>query len=349
MLHNRRRKPHSLVSQITERKRKRVTLIAAFKCDQGVVICADTKETISIPHQGEYRVRVTKIKPQSAGEYDIVIGGAGDAHLVDGFSRKLVSEIAGWQPSLDDESIETRITSLAMDYHSTHVALAYHGHPPDPLNFLLCIKRKNDPNILLWELRDTVIIPTEGYSLLGWEEAIYEYEVKWLYREGLRISQAALLGIRLFAMAKETSNYIGGDTQLIVVTASGMEAVDQEQVNTLEDRVETFNNAMARLVLGLPDTSIDQQEFANYLTEFRRLALNTRESYIGEWRGRSLYRAIFDPTWKGDTVQQNPPGMRADRTRLEDGRVMVDFSTTINVDGYDEEDDPQEPDHTEQK
>lgn len=325
-------------NSIQVRKRKRVTLIAAFKCDQGVVICADTQETADIPGRGSFRVRVTKIKPQSAGGYDVVIGGCGDGYLVDGFTRRLVREISGWPPLLNDESIENKIVSLALDYHSTHVAMAYGSQPPQPLDFLLCLKRKNDPNIILWELRDTDIIPTEGYSLLGWEEPIYEYEVKWLYRDGLRISQAALLGIRLFSMAKETSNYIGGDTQLIVVTASGMTAVDQQQVNTLEDRVETFNAGIARLVLDLPDTSIDQKEFAEYLTEFKRLAMNTRESYIGEWRGRSLYRALFDPTWKGDTAQQNPPGTHATRTPLEDGRVLVDFTTTINLDPYDEDD-----------
>jgi hypothetical protein len=161
-----------------------VTLIAAFKCDTGVVVCADTKETVEIPGRGQYRVKVAKIEPQDAGAYDVVIGGAGDGYLVDGFTRKLVNEIATWPPLLDDETIENRITALSLDYHSTHVAAAsaaaVAAHSPiDPLDFLLCLKRKGDPNVILWELRDTVIIPTDTYSLVGWEEPIYEYEVSW--------------------------------------------------------------------------------------------------------------------------------------------------------------------------
>src|SRR2546423_9710988 len=261
MLHNTRHEPQSLKSKFTVRRSKRVTLIAAFKCDQGVVISADSQETVSIPGQGEYRVRVKKIKPQSGGAYDVVVGGAGDGYLVDGFARKLVNEIAGWPPQLDDALIEDKVTSLAVDFHSTHVALAYGSQQPKPLDFLLCLKHRNAPGILLCELRDTMFLPVEEYALLGWEEPIYDYEVKWLYRDGLRIAQAALLGIRLFTMAKETSNSVGGNNQLIIVTENGVEAVDQEKVDMLEESTEKFNNALAQLVLDLPDTSIEQSDF----------------------------------------------------------------------------------------
>jgi len=101
-------------------------------------------------------------------------------------------------------------------------------------------------------------------------------------------------------MAKNTSDYVGGDTQLIVVTDAGMEAVDQEQVDMLEERVEAFNNALAKLVLDLPDTSILQSEFLASLKKFQKLVMQVRDSYLGHLVGRSLYRAFYDKEWKGD-------------------------------------------------
>lgn len=330
MLHSTRHKlPHNRQSEAIQiRKNRRVTLIAAFKCDQGVVICADSQETVDIPGRGSFRVSVDKIKPQLAGEYEVALGGAGDAHLVDGFTRKLLAEIARWPPLLEDEAIEERITALSLDYHSTHVAATAASRPPDPLDFLLCLKRKDDPNIILWELRDTLVIPTDTYSLVGLEEPIYEREVSWLYRDDLRIAQAVLLSIRLLAMAKSTSNFIGGNTTLIVVNEGGMEVLDQEQVNTLEERIETFNDALAQLVLDLPDTSIQQSDFRESLRSFQRLVMQVREFYLGQLVGRSLYRAIFDPNWKGDTAKQLPSGTVIERTE-EQGRPVLTFSHKI--------------------
>src|SRR5688572_6717329 len=135
MLHNTRhrplpRKPDPQNTRL--RKRKRVTLIAGFKCHGGVVICADTKETVEIPGRGNYRVRVSKIQPRQLGCYEVVIGGSGWGNLVDGLSRILNVQITQWPPDLDNNAIEQRIQTILWDYHSTHVAIS---GATDPLDF----------------------------------------------------------------------------------------------------------------------------------------------------------------------------------------------------------------------
>src|SRR5207244_3278982 len=97
---------------------------------------------------------VTKIKPQVAGEYEVVIGGAGDAHLVDGFTRRLVNNIASWPGSLNEATIESKISDVLLDYHSKQVAATPRA---DALDFILCLKAKSDPKITLWELQDVEI------------------------------------------------------------------------------------------------------------------------------------------------------------------------------------------------
>jgi hypothetical protein len=66
-----------------------VTLIAAFRCDHGIVICADTQETV-----GQFRVSVDKIAPRIAGEYELVIGGAGNCGgLIDDFTENFTRAV----------------------------------------------------------------------------------------------------------------------------------------------------------------------------------------------------------------------------------------------------------------
>jgi hypothetical protein len=60
-------------------RRRRMTLIAAFRTKEGVAICADTQETV-----GDYRVTVKKIAPISVAGYQIVIAGSGDADPIEG-------------------------------------------------------------------------------------------------------------------------------------------------------------------------------------------------------------------------------------------------------------------------
>jgi len=71
-----------------------VTLIAGIRCAEGVVLCADSQETLDIPERGQYRVQVEKIRPQDVGEYQIVVGGSGDGPLVDGFTDAFVEDVA---------------------------------------------------------------------------------------------------------------------------------------------------------------------------------------------------------------------------------------------------------------
>src|SRR5713101_2676389 len=66
------------------RRRRRMTLIAGLRCEDGAVICADTQETVEIDGCS-YRASVQKIKPREVGNFDLSIGGSGVGDLIDAF------------------------------------------------------------------------------------------------------------------------------------------------------------------------------------------------------------------------------------------------------------------------
>src|SRR5438105_9897981 len=74
-------KPHKIIpwpKPLRLPKRKRVTLIAGFCCQDGIVLCADAQETVD-----DIRVATQKIEPKLLGNYDFAIGGSGDGDLID--------------------------------------------------------------------------------------------------------------------------------------------------------------------------------------------------------------------------------------------------------------------------
>jgi hypothetical protein len=120
------RSPLSTTSR-RPRERKYMTLIAAFRTYEGVVICADSQETLSKPTPygwGNYRCRVNKIERQDAGEYELVIGGAGNASLVDGFTDVFIDAVASWDGGLDEPTLKSKIQLEVSNYHRNIVALS---------------------------------------------------------------------------------------------------------------------------------------------------------------------------------------------------------------------------------
>src|SRR6266487_229238 len=65
-------------------KRRRMTLISAFRTDRGAVLHADSEENF-----GSFRRSVQKIVPKRMGNLDVIIAGSGIGQLIEGFTGKL--------------------------------------------------------------------------------------------------------------------------------------------------------------------------------------------------------------------------------------------------------------------
>jgi len=124
------------------RKRKRLTLIAAFRCEvgglPGVIVCADSQETV-----GDYKVTVDKIKPRDAGRYDLIIGGSGNvAPLIDGLADAIERNIKKWDAGLDEESGRQQLERVLLAYHARHVQLYQAEIEDKQLRFVVCLRDK---------------------------------------------------------------------------------------------------------------------------------------------------------------------------------------------------------------
>src|ERR1044072_7489437 len=284
MLHNTRRKPlpRKPDPEITRhRQRKRMTLIAAFRYQHGFVVVSDSQETHYYPSEvagappREYRVQVDKVKPQLAGDWIVVAGGAGDdGPRIDRCERHLMREITGWQDGpLQDFEIETRLTQ----FFSAHIT-AY----PQQVDFLICLKHKDEKRVTLWQVRDDVVNPKDSYLLVGWDERIYDHEIRWLFRPGSWLNNAVLMGIRLFTMAEATSNTIKGPFRVVAVDKeNGAREYPPEIISELQRRVEPFNEALASVILNASDMSIHDAGLIESFAVFEDEILNLRERFLG--------------------------------------------------------------------
>ena len=274
MLHNTRHKalPRKPDPEITrpEGRTKRVTLIAAFRYQSGFVVVADSQET-----HGHYRVKVDKVKPHDAGDYDFVGGGASNnGPAVDMFERHLSREVASWQDGPQPElEIENRLISFCSQYIAQR---------PEPVQFLLCLKHKHATPVTCWRLDDDNVNPVDRYELIGWDEPIYKHEVDWLFRPRAWLNHAVLMGIRLFTMGEGTSNWIKSPFQVVVVDEEkGAGLYPPDVVSELQRRVGPFNEALASVILNASDMSIHDAGLIESFAVFEDEILNLRERFLG--------------------------------------------------------------------
>src|SRR5262245_37537953 len=133
MLHNTRHKPLPRKPYPKPKrtgKRRRVTLIAAFRCqienEQGVIICADSQESY-----GDYRVTVDKIKPRDANLYDLCFGGAGQiGDLIDALGNAIEREIKSWEKAYSEDEARVLLENEIVLFNSRQVE-AYPAQPED--------------------------------------------------------------------------------------------------------------------------------------------------------------------------------------------------------------------------
>jgi hypothetical protein len=295
-----------------------VTLIAAFRCTSvfdgkpAVVICADSQETV-----GGVKVSVNKILPGQVGEYGVAIAGSGNGDLIDAFSDSLMREIRSWPPVLGEDTARGLLRGVLLDFHRNEVESYPAATPDDKLNHLLvCITSKYTAESFLWELRGSAIVPVKDYALLGIGEAIYHHELKKLHTANISDQQAAVLGIHLISLAKATSNYVGGETQVAHLNQRGAFIVSQGFVAETEQLLEEFNKRLAACVLTFPDFSVNIESFRGLLDEFREGVINLRGLYVLRM-GLTSLRDV----WK---KEGNEEGAKLAQERLD--RVNAELS-----------------------
>ena len=273
-----------------------MTLIAAFRCNEGMVLCADQQETIGI-----HRVSVNKLSPRRYGEYALAIAGSGEGYLVDGFADKLGRVIQAWPTGVDESSARESITTALLDFHTNEVNL-YPTTPNDDklCSFVVCITPKTEDRTFLWQIHGTVILPIERHVLIGVYEAIYNHELRRLYRDRLSMNQAMLLGIHLFSIAKATSTYIGGNTDIIAVLNHRMLSFDADEVRALEQHIGSFNERIASLVLAAPDYDMTKTEFEQLLKDFEQQVIELRAHYPEEGHPDRGLTAVQCIDWHGE-------------------------------------------------
>lgn|GEM_PF-6786482 len=261
-----------------------MTLIAAFKCADGYVLCADSQETIARAGH-DYRVTRQKLVPIAVGKVLMAIAGSGDGDLIDAFIGRFSEKY--------QQSEIAELDSAVKIFKDEQLAFAKEKKVKireidSTFRFLLGAYSDKDKKRRVWKTITGDPIEVTDYALVGVEDERYEYAARNFYRGGMPISQGVFLGLYLMWLAEQTSNYVKAPISVAVLKDNGLHFEDQNKINFIDQKVRLFTAQFEAQFLACSDTGLQGEEFGKRLNEFGKSVVQFRRDYIEEWVGHAL-------------------------------------------------------------
>jgi len=238
------------------RRSKRVTIAAAFNCPEGIVLCADSQETV-----GEFLKRSEpKIVVRASGILEggevatprAVFACAGDAGFIDMAIEKLWRQMCraeqtqtGMIEALEDEliRIHERYWPLYPEQQRPTLAMLMGLYVPSSA-------QQEFSSLTLWKIDGPIVTEVHTYDCIGYGLSLGKYIGDRLYNDRMETSKAALLAIYLLEQAKNAVQYCGGESQIVLVPLPGWICrLSQEHVNKAVAAFGKFEEQTNRLLL----------------------------------------------------------------------------------------------------
>jgi hypothetical protein len=238
-------RPHTIVPPRNLRlpRRKRVTLIAAWRCTDGVLVCADAQETV-----GDYRRSVQKITPEKMGNFQVIVAGSGNPSLIESFIIVLRRAVTASRFTALEE-FEALAEKTLEDFYDCDVRLCTDEEKTMQL-FIAAVADEPPDGYEVWvteNIRLRSLRP--GCELIGWEKPLYSSIAQRFYNSNITLSQAFLAGIYLFTVAGTTSNYIGGNTSVATIWGGGIAMQDADYIESTGKRLKEYEQEIRKYIL----------------------------------------------------------------------------------------------------
>jgi hypothetical protein len=265
-----------------------MTLIAAWRCQDGIVVHADSQETVPLwtgVDWVEYRKSVQKIAPKKMGAFQVLVAGSGNPGLIESFivciERKLISEPD--KTSLQDFVSLTE--SELLRFRDVDVRACQDSDKT--MDLVIGAVSTATGQYEAWTNKNMRLKPIsrERPELVGWYQALYDDIAARLYTPDKPIAQLILSGVYMFTIAENTSNCIKGPISVAVIRENGIFMENVKYIRQIRDRIDDYEPWINNIFLACADTSIHAYKLKELLEEFSAAAVSLHQSQIDKTVG----------------------------------------------------------------
>ena len=311
-----------------------MTYISAFRCIDGLVMCADTQE-----NWGDYKQYVEKLRIVEDQRYPLALGGAGIRDLIEPIMDEISERVIDSQPKTSAELLIVLKKAVETVYRDDLPWLVVKKQERTP-EFLVCAKPSHD-DYCIFAIRGRRVHskPLEK-AIIGYgTPANYQF-LQRMYRSNLPMQQAVMLAVYLTSLSKQIDEGVGGDTSIAVVMEDGAWVDDPEYIKKFEQMANEFRLLTDRFFLtstdiGIPPESAFPQklkEFEDAIVELRKEAIRYSASYlVFENRDQQYHRkdAPYPKLFGGASISVNPDESVAVREMTQEEQANLFSSAAL--------------------
>ena len=257
-----------------------MTIIAGFKCKNGIVVCADTLETSGPSKRQVPKLHFEETEIMPGEPIALAFCGAGYGPLID----KLFDE--SWKSAqraatIDDVcgEIESTIKVLYKEYGEIYQAGAC------PTAELIYGVKTKDGNTKLFSANGPIVTERADYYSAGAGYYMADFLASRMYEKNLTLRQCVILAAYVLFQAKEHVDGCGGGSHIAALRNDGTSGlIDSTHVETLTNLVRDADVQVGRILMKCADRQLSEKEFIESSTSTLKLLAFFRELELKKLR-----------------------------------------------------------------
>ncbi|MFY9790583.1 MAG: hypothetical protein WAJ99_05340 [Candidatus Sulfotelmatobacter sp.] len=235
-----------------QRRSERMTIAVGILAHDGIVVAADTQETVGSHKADESKILIANqgLEQDKAGA--IALTGAGDAGYLDSLNQDLCAAFLKkkiWSPA----ALLTKSKNILKDFHNDHVVpyARFPEHDRPQVNLVMGAQFSN--NYCLWTTEKSTLHVSRKYCAVGLGRAYAQVMLKRFWAPMNTVQATSLAAFVIFHV-KNTVDGCGNQTQIVIIKDGFAKWVGQPNIDLLENAYEnyaTHENLMLHFILGL--------------------------------------------------------------------------------------------------
>lgn len=226
-----------------------MTIIAGFRCVDGIVVCGDTQETSDI-----HKRNVTKVVvlPQGANAVDLIsrsdvmatFCGAGNGDFIEMLIRK------AWESTAHATDLEQACDFIELaikDCYKEYGEIYQRGKCPS-VSLIYGVKMNGDTR--LFRAVGPIINPVIDYTSNGTGYHMADFLSSRMYNRTLTVHQCAILAAYILFQAKEHVDGCGGESHIAVLRHESRSGIlSKHRVDGMTKILERVDKRLASILL----------------------------------------------------------------------------------------------------
>jgi hypothetical protein len=280
-----------------------VTIAAGFRFNGGVIICADTQETIAHSKTSVPKLRLEPsmmVGRDSPDDLMIAMAGAGDGPFID----KLVERAwEGASPARSFAEACSKIETSIKETHQEYGQIFQLGYLPGA-ELIYGVKMHGDSK--LFGSQGPIVNEKHSYGSVGAGYYMADFLASRMHQRYLPGPDAVILAAYVLFQCKEHVDGCGGESHIVALNETGdSRFVDPWRVDFATQQLQVTDGLISRLLLSAPDYSVADAQFKKELQSISAMIESIRyagrrtsdahEQYLAEIKdSQEILRHAFE-------------------------------------------------------